>query len=143
MGKTVRRFQLAALLIAALFSPLFAAQAAVPEALESGLSITIGGAAETLSLGEAMVGIPGFLGYAPGAPLPPSRRFSTGHLRPTRRPVTVMAVPGDRLSLSWRRLRDRRSADRPFVEAMDDLKPARDNPFDLRPAACERGEGGD
>jgi hypothetical protein len=86
MGKTVRRFQLAALLIAALFSPLFAAQAAVPEALESGLSITIGGAAKTLSLGEAMVGIPGFLGYAPGAPLPPSRRFSTGHLRSTRRP---------------------------------------------------------
>jgi hypothetical protein len=54
MGKTVRRFQLAALLIAALFSPLFAAQAAAPEALESGLNITIGSATKTLSLAEAM-----------------------------------------------------------------------------------------
>ncbi len=57
MGRLVRRFQLAAIAIAAFFSILSTAQAAAPEALESGLSITIGGATKTLSLGEAMAAL--------------------------------------------------------------------------------------
>jgi CubicO group peptidase (beta-lactamase class C family) len=57
MGKTVRRFQFAALLIASLLLPAPTAQAADPELLESGLSITIGGETKTLSLSEAMAAL--------------------------------------------------------------------------------------
>jgi CubicO group peptidase (beta-lactamase class C family) len=57
MGKTERRFQFAALLIASLLLPPPTAQAADPELLESGLSITIGGETKTLSLSEAMAAL--------------------------------------------------------------------------------------
>ncbi|MGE5261223.1 MAG: serine hydrolase domain-containing protein [Actinomycetota bacterium] len=54
MGKTVRRFKLAALLLAASLMPPAGAQAAAPEDIESRLKLTIGGATKTLSLSEAM-----------------------------------------------------------------------------------------
>jgi CubicO group peptidase (beta-lactamase class C family) len=57
MGKTVRRFKLAALLLAASLVPLAGAQAAAPEDIESRLEVTIGGATKTLSLSEAMAAL--------------------------------------------------------------------------------------
>ncbi len=58
MSETLRRrLKLAALLLGVLLSMARPALAGAPEGLESGLTITIGGATKTLTLGEAMAAL--------------------------------------------------------------------------------------
>jgi CubicO group peptidase (beta-lactamase class C family) len=74
----------------------------------------------------AGIGVPGFLGYAPGAPLPTLTQILDGARPANSPPVTVIAVPGSTYYYSGGgyEIAEALMVDtlhQPFVEALNDL----------------------